>query len=104
EMPSLRDSSQDPPINLYYYKGIDEEDIKIDSLTMEPLDTLLMGDEDSSTNPVRETNEFIKSSTNDIVPIPKESKVTSGNNLECDMPDTIPLPTTDVKEENFDIN
>ncbi|GKD13072.1 hypothetical protein Tco_1197479, partial [Tanacetum coccineum] len=34
----------------------------------------------------------------------EESEVTSGNKLECDMPVTIPLPTTDVREENFDIN
>ncbi|GJU83422.1 hypothetical protein Tco_1285787 [Tanacetum coccineum] len=54
--------------------------------TMEPADTLLMGDEDSSTTPASETDEFIKSSTNDLVPIPREFEVTSGNNLECGMP------------------
>nr|GEW20779.1 hypothetical protein [Tanacetum cinerariifolium] len=78
--------------------------MEIDSLTMKPLDTLLMGDDDSSTNPARETNKFIKSSAKDLVPIPKESKVTSGNNLACDMFVTILFPTTDVREENFDIN
>nr|GEU79929.1 hypothetical protein [Tanacetum cinerariifolium] len=104
EMLSLSDSNQDPPVDLYYSEGSDEEDIEIDSLTMEPLDTLLMGDEDPSTNPARETDEFIKSSANDLVPIPRESEVTSGNNLECDTPDTIPLPTTNVREENFDIH
>ncbi|GJR35038.1 hypothetical protein Tco_1210722 [Tanacetum coccineum] len=72
--------------------------------TMEPADTLLMEDEDSSTTPTRETDEFIKSSANYLVPIPRESEVTSGNNLECDMPVTVLLPTTDVREENFDIN
>ncbi|GJY41776.1 hypothetical protein Tco_0429046 [Tanacetum coccineum] len=82
----LRDSNQDIPVDLYYSEGNDAEDMEIDSLTMEPLDTLLMGDEDSSTNPAR------------------ESGVTSGNNLECDMPVTIPFPTTDFREENFDIN
>nr|GEV33667.1 hypothetical protein [Tanacetum cinerariifolium] len=71
---------------------------------MEPPDTLLIGDEDSSTNPARETNKFIKSSVDDLVPIPKESKVTSDSNLECDMPINTPFPTTDVKEEIFDIN
>ncbi|GKD71671.1 hypothetical protein Tco_1325761 [Tanacetum coccineum] len=30
--------------------------------TMEPADTLLIGDEDSSTTPTRETDKFIKSS------------------------------------------
>nr|GEU55952.1 NAC domain-containing protein [Tanacetum cinerariifolium] len=47
-------------------------------VTMKPAYTLLMGDE--------------------------ESEVTSDSDLECDMPATTPLPTTDVKEENLDIN
>ncbi|GKD21948.1 hypothetical protein Tco_1223651, partial [Tanacetum coccineum] len=42
--------------------------------------------------------------TNDLVPISKESEVTSDSDLECDMPATTPLPTTDVREENLDIN
>ncbi|GKB33260.1 hypothetical protein Tco_0872661, partial [Tanacetum coccineum] len=71
---------------------------------MEPLDTPLIGDEDSSTNPARETDKFIKSSVDDLVPIPKESEVTSDSNLECDMPVNTPLPTTDSREENFDIH
>ncbi|GKA13411.1 hypothetical protein Tco_0693057 [Tanacetum coccineum] len=72
--------------------------------TMEPLGTLLTGDEDSSTNPARETDKFIKSSVDDLVSILREFKVTSDSNLECDMPVNTPLPTTDVREENFDIN
>ncbi|GJS62017.1 hypothetical protein Tco_0656801 [Tanacetum coccineum] len=73
--------------------------------TMEPTDTLLMGDEVISTTPERENDEFIKSSVDDLVPILRESEVTSVyDDLECDMPITIPLPTTDVREEDFDIN
>nr|GFB07306.1 hypothetical protein [Tanacetum cinerariifolium] len=49
-------------------------------------------------------DEFIKSSVDDLVSISRESEVTSNSNLECDMPVNTPLPTTDVKEENFDIN
>ncbi|GJR27223.1 hypothetical protein Tco_1103455 [Tanacetum coccineum] len=79
EILNLRNLNQDPPIYLYDLKGSDEGDNKIDSLTKEPLDTFLMGDE--------------------------ESEVTSVcDDLECDMPVTIPLPTTDVREENLDIN
>ncbi|GJS73776.1 hypothetical protein Tco_0706617 [Tanacetum coccineum] len=61
---------------------------------MEPLDTLLMGDEVISTTPARENDEFIKSSVDDFVPILRESKVTSvSNDLECGMPiDTPPSP------------
>ncbi|GKA78325.1 hypothetical protein Tco_0784862 [Tanacetum coccineum] len=70
--------------------------------TMEPLDTLLIGDKVISTTPARENDEFIKSSVDYLVPIPKESEVTSDSNSECVMP--TPFPTTDVREEDFDIN
>ncbi|GJY13438.1 hypothetical protein Tco_0382747 [Tanacetum coccineum] len=60
--------------------------------TMEPTDTLLMRDEVISTIPARETDEFIKSSVDDFVPISRESEVTSDSVLECDMPASTPLP------------
>ncbi|GKA87513.1 hypothetical protein Tco_0809277 [Tanacetum coccineum] len=105
EMLNFRNSNQDSPVDLYDLKGSDEGDNEIDSLTMEPFDTLLMGDKVISTTPERENDEFIKSSIDDLVPIPKESEVTLVcDDLECDMHITIPLPTTDVREENFDIN
>ncbi|GJZ50883.1 hypothetical protein Tco_0605398 [Tanacetum coccineum] len=64
-----------------------------------------MGDEVISTTPERENDEFIKFSVDDLVPIPKESEVTSVcDDLECDMTVNTPLPTTDVREEDFDIN
>ncbi|GJV50594.1 hypothetical protein Tco_1446335 [Tanacetum coccineum] len=73
--------------------------------TMEPTNTLLMGDEVISTIPERENDEFIKSSVDDLVLIIRESEVTSiYDDLECDMLITITLPTTDVREEDFDIN
>ncbi|GJS96570.1 hypothetical protein Tco_0803538 [Tanacetum coccineum] len=72
--------------------------------TMEPTYTLLMRDEVISTIPVRETYEFIKSSVNDLVSMPKESGVTSDSVLECDMPATTPLPPTNNGEVDFDIN
>ncbi|GJV11065.1 hypothetical protein Tco_1352606 [Tanacetum coccineum] len=84
--------------------GGDEEDMESDPLTEEPLDTLLMGDEVISTTLARENDEFIKSSVADLVPIPMEYEVTSDSVLECDMLATTPLPTTDVREEVFDIN
>ncbi|GJQ98823.1 hypothetical protein Tco_0521808 [Tanacetum coccineum] len=70
--------------------------------TMEPTNTLLMGDEVINTTPARENDEFIKSSVDDLVLILRESEVTSDSNSKCVMP--IPLPTTDVREEDFDIN
>ncbi|GJS56806.1 hypothetical protein Tco_0651590 [Tanacetum coccineum] len=81
----LRNSNQDPPVDLYNPEGSDEGDMEIDSLIEEPIDTLLMGDEVISTIPAREIDEFIKSSVDDLVPIPRESEVTSVSiDLECD--------------------
>ncbi|GJW78204.1 hypothetical protein Tco_0139886 [Tanacetum coccineum] len=60
--------------------------------TMEPADTLLMGDEVISTIPVRKDDEFIKSSVDDLVLILRETEVTSNSVLECDMPATTPFP------------
>ncbi|GKA31650.1 hypothetical protein Tco_0717955, partial [Tanacetum coccineum] len=105
EMVNLRNSNQDPLVDFYDLKGSDKGDIMIDSLTMEPSHTFLMGDKVIRTTPERENDEIIKSSVDDLVPIPRESEMTSiCDDFECDMPVTIPLPTTDVIEENFDIN
>ncbi|GKE41773.1 hypothetical protein Tco_1469057, partial [Tanacetum coccineum] len=73
-------------------------------ITMESTNTLLMGGEVISTIPAREIDEFIKFIVDDLVPIPRESEVTSDSNLECDMLVNTPFSTTDVREENFDIN
>nr|GEX15293.1 hypothetical protein [Tanacetum cinerariifolium] len=66
--------------------------------TMEPLDTLLMGDEVISATLARKNDKFIKSSVDDLVPIPKKSVETLvSTDLECSMPiDLPPLPCTDV--------
>ncbi|GKD37956.1 hypothetical protein Tco_1258163 [Tanacetum coccineum] len=70
EMLNLRNLNQDPPVDLYDLKGSDEGDNEIDSLSKEPSDTLLMGDEIISTTLERENDEFIMSSVDDLVPIP----------------------------------
>ncbi|GKB46219.1 hypothetical protein Tco_0896972, partial [Tanacetum coccineum] len=56
------------------------------------------GDEVISTTPARENDEFIKSSVDDLVPVLRESEVTSVcNDLECSVPfDSPPFPCTDV--------
>nr|GEU73115.1 hypothetical protein [Tanacetum cinerariifolium] len=59
-----------------------------------------MGDEDSSTTLVRETDQFIKSGEDDLVPIPRESEKTSDDDSECNMLD-ISLPITDVRDDDF---
>ncbi|GJS84326.1 hypothetical protein Tco_0750867 [Tanacetum coccineum] len=49
-------------------------------------DSLIMGDEDLSTIPEKESDEFIKSSVEDLVLIPSESEDTSGSDSECNLP------------------
>ncbi|GJS47916.1 hypothetical protein Tco_0598037 [Tanacetum coccineum] len=92
---------------------------------MEPEDSLNMGGEYLSTIPEKESDEVIKSSVEDLVPIPSESEDTSDNDSECDLPfcdnpvtfsnplfdfnndftssDDESLPEEDVPEENFKI-
>ncbi|GKE22603.1 hypothetical protein Tco_1434115 [Tanacetum coccineum] len=54
--------------------------------TMEPEDSLIMRDEHLSTIPKKESDEFIKSSVKDLIPIPSEFGDTSGSDSECDLP------------------
>ncbi|GJU45275.1 hypothetical protein Tco_1202541 [Tanacetum coccineum] len=49
--------------------------------TLEPEDSLIMGDENLSTIPEKESDKFIKSSVEDLVPIPSESEETSGSDI-----------------------
>ncbi|GKC10899.1 hypothetical protein Tco_1007681 [Tanacetum coccineum] len=68
---------------------------------MEPEDSLNMGGEHLSIIPKKESDKVIKSSVKDLVPIPCESKDTSENDSECDLPfcdDSFPL---DVLGGNF---
>ncbi|GJV02219.1 hypothetical protein Tco_1335788 [Tanacetum coccineum] len=70
--------------------------------TMEPLDTFLMGDEVISTIFERENDEFIKSSVDDLVLIPRESELTlDSTDLECSMP--IDPPHLDLMEIDFNL-
>ncbi|GJW28287.1 hypothetical protein Tco_0045162 [Tanacetum coccineum] len=54
--------------------------------TLEPEDSLIIGNEELSTIPEKESDEFIKSSVEDLVPIPSESEDTSGSDSDCDLP------------------
>ncbi|GJW69932.1 hypothetical protein Tco_0126849 [Tanacetum coccineum] len=67
--------------------------------TMEPEDSLIMGDKNLSTIPKKEPDECIKSSVEDLVPILSESEDTSDNDSENDKS----FPEEDVQEENFKI-
>ncbi|GJZ71080.1 hypothetical protein Tco_0634931 [Tanacetum coccineum] len=56
-------------------------------LTIEPDNSLSMGDEHLSTIPETESDELIKSSDENLVPIPSESEDFSDIESECDVPD-----------------
>ncbi|GJV55271.1 hypothetical protein Tco_1456276 [Tanacetum coccineum] len=53
----------------------------------EPVDSLIMKDEHLDTIPATESNEVIKSSVENLVPIPSESEDFSDNESECDVPE-----------------
>ncbi|GJU53238.1 hypothetical protein Tco_1226952 [Tanacetum coccineum] len=74
--------------------------------TEEPEYSLNMGDEHLSTILEKELDEFIKSSVENLVPIPCESEVTSNNESECDMPvgDESSLTFTTFSNPLFDSN
>ncbi|GKF72872.1 hypothetical protein Tco_0208986 [Tanacetum coccineum] len=80
--------------------------------TLEPEDSLIMGDENLSTIPKKESDEFIKSSVEDLVPIPSESEDTSENNSEYDLPSCDDFSPINIYEEKsmtffnplFDLN
>ncbi|GKC07665.1 hypothetical protein Tco_0999275, partial [Tanacetum coccineum] len=72
--------------------------------TLEPEDSLIMGDEELSTIPEKESDEFIKSSVEDLVPIPRESEDTFGSDSDCDLPscdDSSPINVYEEKSVTF---
>ncbi|GJY79656.1 hypothetical protein Tco_0485457 [Tanacetum coccineum] len=67
----------------------------------EPEDSLIMRDEHLSTIPEKESDELIKSSVEDLVPIPSESEDTPGSDSECILTsDDESLSDEDVPEDN----
>ncbi|GJU12116.1 ribonuclease H-like domain-containing protein [Tanacetum coccineum] len=69
--------------------------------TLEPEDYLIMGDEELSIIPEKESDEFIKSSVEDLVPIPSESEDTSESDSDCDLSSYDDFSPINVYEENF---
>ncbi|GKG15889.1 hypothetical protein Tco_0358212, partial [Tanacetum coccineum] len=68
-------------------------------LTLEPEDSLIMRDEHLSTIPDKESDEFIKSSVANLVPIPSESEDTSESDSECDLSSCDDFSPINVYEE-----
>ncbi|GKB71441.1 hypothetical protein Tco_0932853, partial [Tanacetum coccineum] len=67
--------------------------------TLDPEDPLIMGNEELSTIPEKESDEFITSSVKDLVPIPSESEDTSGSDNECILPSCDDFSPINVYEE-----
>ncbi|GJR62815.1 hypothetical protein Tco_1504977 [Tanacetum coccineum] len=59
-----------------------------------------MGNEELSTIPKKETNEFIKSSVENLVPIPSESEDTYGSDSDCDLPSCNDFSPINIPEGN----
>nr|GEX61349.1 hypothetical protein [Tanacetum cinerariifolium] len=66
--------------------------------TEDPEDSLIMGDEDLSTIPERESDKFIKSSVENPVPIPSETEDTSRSDSEYDLSSCDDFSPIDVPE------
>ncbi|GJW70070.1 hypothetical protein Tco_0126987 [Tanacetum coccineum] len=67
--------------------------------TMEPEDSFIMGNEELSTIPEKESDEFIKSSVEDLVLIPSEYEDTSKSDNDCDLPSYDDISPINVYEE-----
>nr|GEW17874.1 hypothetical protein [Tanacetum cinerariifolium] len=65
----------------------------------DPEDSLIMGNEELNTIPEKESDEFIKSSVEDLVPIPSESEDTSGRDTECILPSCDNFSPIDVPKK-----
>ncbi|GJU38310.1 hypothetical protein Tco_1191267 [Tanacetum coccineum] len=79
---------------------------------MEPEDSLIMGNEHLSTIPEKESDEFIKSSVEDLVPNPCEYEDTSESDSDCNLPSRDDFSSINLPEEKsvtfsnplFDLN
>ncbi|GJR85358.1 hypothetical protein Tco_0209369 [Tanacetum coccineum] len=69
--------------------------------TLEPEDSLIIGNEELSTIHKKESDEFIKSRVEDLVPIPSESEDTSesDSDCDCDLPSCDNFSPINVSEE-----
>nr|GEZ78145.1 hypothetical protein [Tanacetum cinerariifolium] len=68
--------------------------------TEDPKDSLVMRNKELNTIPKKESDEFIKSSVEDLVPILSEFKDTSGSEIVCILPSCDDFSPIDVLEEN----
>ncbi|GJR58468.1 hypothetical protein Tco_1500630 [Tanacetum coccineum] len=67
--------------------------------TLKPEDSLIMGNEKLSTIPEKESDEFIKSSVEELVPILSESEDTVESDSDCDLTSCDDLSPINIYEE-----
>ncbi|GJV40021.1 hypothetical protein Tco_1418461 [Tanacetum coccineum] len=67
---------------------------------LEPEDSLIMGNEELSTILEKESDEFIKSSVEELVPIPSEFEDTVESDSDCDLPSCDDISPINVYKEN----
>nr|GEV77805.1 hypothetical protein [Tanacetum cinerariifolium] len=89
-------SSQEPPSNV-----ITTSPLVLP--TEDPEDSLIIGNEELNAIPEKESDEFIKSSVEDLVPILSEFEDTSGSGSVCILPSCNDISLIDVPEEKADI-
>nr|GEW90202.1 hypothetical protein [Tanacetum cinerariifolium] len=68
--------------------------------TEDPEDSLIIGNEELNTIPEKESDEFIRSSVEDLLPIPSESEDTSRSESVCILPSCDDFSPIDIPKEN----
>nr|GFA96424.1 hypothetical protein [Tanacetum cinerariifolium] len=90
-------------LNSFCYDDDDEDyTLAVTSVlsTKEPDNSLSMGDEHLNTIPATKSDEFIKSSVEDLIPIPSESEGIPDH--RCDVPSHDNSPPLDVSKDQFE--
>ncbi|GJS99109.1 hypothetical protein Tco_0820279 [Tanacetum coccineum] len=101
KIPIIDDDDDEYTIQYREYLENSSNAITPDLPTKEPDNSLSMGDEHLSTIPETESDEVIKSSVEDLVPIPSESEGISDDT--CDVPFCDNSPPLDVLNDHFEI-
>ncbi|GJW83638.1 hypothetical protein Tco_0156783 [Tanacetum coccineum] len=101
KFPIFDDDDDEYTIQYREYLENSSNAITPDLPTEEPDNTLSMGDEHLSTIPETESDEVIKSSVEDLVPIPSESEGIFDDT--CDVPFCDNSPPLDVLNDHFEI-
>ncbi|GJY26708.1 reverse transcriptase domain-containing protein [Tanacetum coccineum] len=99
--PAFYDDDDEYTIQYKEYLHNSSNAITPDLPTEEPDNSLSMGDKHLSTIPEKESDELIKSSVEDLVPIPIESEGISDDT--CDVPFCDNSPPLDVLNDHFEI-